>query len=202
VDFKLATALSSVKVAVKEAADKSSIRRLQLHDDIKCKPACSACCNRQIHITAAEALIIQDQLEKSGQWPEVEKRAKALVLLSRDTPPISWFKMNIMCPVLDPVTKLCTAYEARPTPCSTHFVRSDPSQCDPWMMKSGDYDPIDFMDLHEKFSQSLAKIVDGYGVLALKLPMPIALIFAARIKVQSGLGANEIISLIFNEFSQ
>jgi len=185
---------------MKEAADKASIRRLKIYNsDIQCKPGCSACCNRQIYITAAEALIIQEHLEKSGQWPQVEARARALLALARDTPPVSWFKMNITCPVLDPVSRLCTAYETRPSPCSTHFVRSDPSQCDPWTMKSGKYDPVDFVDIHTDFQKALEKTIDGYGILALKYPMPIALIFAARIKMQSGLGPNEVMSLIFNE---
>jgi Fe-S-cluster containining protein len=201
VDLNLASALTAVKVAVKEAADKASLRRLQLYDDVKCKPGCSACCNRQIYITTAEALIIQEHLEKTDQWADVEKRARALLKLARDTTPVAWFKMNIMCPVLDPVTRLCTAYESRPTPCSTHFVRSDPSQCDPWSMKPGKYDPVDFPELHENFMKALAKIVDGYGILALRFPIPIALIFAARIKMQSGLRASEVISLIYNELA-
>jgi Fe-S-cluster containining protein len=187
---------------MQEAADKASLRRLQMYSEAPCKPGCSACCNRQIYITTAEALIIQEHLEKAGTWPEVEKRARALLMLSRNTPPVAWFKMNIMCPVLDPVTKLCTAYEVRPTPCSTHFVRSDPSQCDPWTMKAGVYEPISLMDLHQDFLKKLEKVIDGYGLLALKFPMPLALIFAARIKVQSGLGANEMVSLIYNELSQ
>ena len=184
---------------MKEAADKASLRRLKLYNDVKCSAGCSACCNRQIYITAAEALIIQDSLEQSGQWPHVEQRARALLALARDTPPVSWFKMNIMCPILDPVTRLCTAYETRPAPCSTHFVRSDPSQCDPWAAKSGAYESVDFNDIFVDFQKAVEKMVDGYGMLALKYPIPIALIFASRIKVQSGLGPNEIMSLIFNE---
>jgi Fe-S-cluster containining protein len=200
VDLNLATALSTVKVAMKEVADKSTIRRLHMYTDIiKCKPACSACCNRQIYLTIAEALIIQEHLERSGKWEEVEKRARAVMTLARDTEPVSWFKMNIMCPVLDPSTKLCTAYETRPSPCSTHFVKSDPEQCDPWSVKSGKYEAIDFKDLHNKFRKFLEKSVDGYGILALKFPMSVALVFAARVKIQSAKGPNEIMSIIFNE---
>jgi hypothetical protein len=66
-------------------------------------------------------------------------------------------------------------------------------------MKSGKYDPVDFVDIHTDFQKALEKTIDGYGILALKYPMPIALIFAARIKMQSGLGPNEVMSLIFNE---
>ncbi len=200
VDLNLATALSNVRVAMKEAADKSSLRRLQLYDEkIPCKPGCAACCNRQVYLTVAEALVIQEYLEKSGQWPQVEKRARELMPIAKDASPVSWFKMNIMCPVLDPVTKLCTAYETRPAACSTHFVRSDPAQCDPWTMKSGKYDSIELKSIFEDFQKVLRSTVDGYGILALKFPMPIALIFAARIKVQSGVGPNEIMNLIFNE---
>ena len=119
--------------------------------------------------------------------------------IARDTPPVSWFKMNIMCPVLDPSSKLCTAYETRPSPCSTHFVMSDPGQCDPWVTKSGEYKPVDFTDLHDKFQELLEKKIDGHGLLALKLPISIALVFASKIKVQSRSGPNEIMSLIFNE---
>lgn len=190
----------TVRVAMKEAADKSSFRRLQLYsEDVKCEAGCSACCNRQIYITVAEALIIQEHLEKSGEWPTVEQRARAVMLIARDAPAISWFKMNIMCPVLDPVSRLCTAYDVRPSPCSTHFVRSDPAQCDPWTTTNSEYDPVEFTDLHDKFRQKLESTVDGYGILALKFPISIALIFASRVKVQSNLGPNEMINLIFNE---
>ncbi len=200
VDLNLASALSQVRVAIRETADKAVIRRLQVYgEDIKCKPACSACCNRQIYVTVAEALIIQDHLEKTGEWPVVEQRARALMKIARDTPAVSWFKMNIMCPVLDPISKLCTAYPTRPSPCSTHFVKSEPTQCDPWNTKPGAYEPIEFKDLHEIFTTTIEKIIDGYGILALKFPMSIALVFASRVKVQSGLTPHEVISTLFNE---
>jgi len=203
VDLNLASALSNVKVAIKETADKSSIRRLNLYaDEIRCKPACTSCCNRQIYVTVAEALVIQEYLEKTGQWPQVEQRAKLLLSIARDTPPISWFKMGIMCPVLNPENKLCTAYETRPSPCSTHFVKSDPSLCDPLTLKSGTYKPIDFIDLHDEFRKFLEKNVDGYGILALKLPISVALVFAARIKIQSKKSAGEIMELIYSELSK
>jgi hypothetical protein len=173
VDFNLANALTQVKVAMKEASDRAGVRRLQLYSEkIKCKPGCASCCARQIYITVAEALVLQEHLEKSGQWPYVQQRAFA---------------------------KLCTAYEVRPAPCSTHFVTSDPSQCDPWVTKSTLYKSVEFKDMHDHFQKRLERCVDGHGILALKFPMPIALIFASRIKVQSGLGPNEIMTLIFNE---
>src|SRR5580704_3221587 len=132
-DINLASTLGVVKVAMKEASDKASLRHLQIYQEkIKCKPTCSACCSRQIYLTIAEAIIIHEYAKKSGNWPEIENRAKAIMALARDTPPVAWFKMNIMCPILDPITKLCTTYETRPPACSTHFVTSDPKLCDPW----------------------------------------------------------------------
>jgi Fe-S-cluster containining protein len=202
VDLNLTAAINSVRVAMKETSDKAGIRRLQLYaDDIKCKPGCSACCARLIVITVAEALIIQESLEKSGQWEHVEKRARAQVKIVHSSSPVSWFKMNIMCPVLDPVSKLCTAYDERPSPCSVHFVKSDPSQCDPWATASGKFELISFQDLHDQFREFLEKTIDGYSILALKVPLPIALIFASRIKVQSNIGPGEMMSLIFNELA-
>ncbi len=199
-DFNLANALTQVKVAMKEASDRAGVRRLQLYSEkIKCKPGCASCCARQIYITVAEALVLQEHLEKSGQWPYVQQRAFAQLRTARSSNPVSWFKMNIMCAVLDPASKLCTAYEVRPAPCSTHFVTSDPSQCDPWVTKSTLYKSVEFKDMHDHFQKRLERCVDGHGILALKFPMPIALIFASRIKVQSGLGPNEIMTLIFNE---
>ena len=97
-DFNLANALSVVKVAIKETADKSSLRVLQSYTEkISCKSGCSACCNRQIYLTVAEALVIQDHLEKTGQWEQIELRANSVAKIALNTPPISWFKMNIMC---------------------------------------------------------------------------------------------------------
>lgn len=199
-DLNLASAIGSIKVAMKQAADTASIRHLNMYgQDIKCKPACAGCCNRLIFLTAAEAVVMVDYLIKHNKWEETRKRCESLVPTVRDVPVVSWFKMNIMCPVLDPVSRLCTAYETRPSPCSTHFVKSDPGLCDPWNTSPGTFEPLDFMDLHNQFTESLAKAVDGYGILALRLPMPMALLFADRIRIRSGLNANEIISLIHNE---
>ncbi len=185
---------------MKETADKAGLRRLRMYGDkIPCKPACSACCNRLVFITVAEAMVMHGQLEKSGKWTEVRARAAALVPLARNTPVVAWFKMNLMCPVLDSQTRLCTAYESRPSPCSTHFVFSDPGLCDPWKTTSGAYELADMDDLHVQFQKALSTQIDGHGILALRLPIPVALLFAEKIRVQT-LSANEVINLIYNEF--
>lgn len=199
-DLNLASALGKVQVAMKETADKAGLRRLRMYGDkVPCKPACAACCNRLVFITVAEAMIMHTQLTKSGKWDEVKARAAALVPLAKNTPVVAWFKMNLACPVLDPQTRLCTSFESRPSPCSTHFVFSDPSLCDSWSAKSGAYELVDMDDLHVEFEKALATQIDGHGILALRLPMPIALLFAEKIRVQS-LSPNEIVNLIYNEF--
>jgi len=144
---------------------------------------------------------MQDYLVKNGTWNGVKKRAQEVAGRSMTTPIMAWFKMKISCPVLDPVNKLCQGYQIRPAICSTHFVTSPVELCDPWATSPGQYQLADMDDLLALFLKNLEREIDGYGILALRLPTPVALIFAEKIKNQSGLTSDEAIRLIFTEYA-
>lgn len=199
-DMNLANMLGQVKLSMLDASEKASKRRLVMYGDkVRCKVACDGCCSRLVHITVAEAMILQEHLTKTGQWAEVRSRAVELAPTVRMANSVSWFKMNLKCPVLDEGTKRCRAYAVRPTPCSVHFSTSDPGLCSPWGTAGGDYGPVDMVDIHDGFVQRLEPQLDGHGILALRLAMPLALLLAERIKYQRGMTVQEVMSLVYNE---
>jgi len=146
----------------------------------------------------AEAIIIYEYLRSRDQWIKVKKRSQDQFKTAQLTDPLSWFKLNISCPVLGP-DKLCTAYQIRPAMCSTHFVTSDPKVCDPWGAGPGEYEAIDFDDLYMKFRERNKNAVIGFGVLSLELAISSALLLAERISVQSGLNLEQAMSFIFRQ---
>ena len=192
----LTTMVRPVKAAMKEASERATVRRLHVFmDRIQCRTGCSSCCSRMVHISVAEALIMHEHLVASGRWPEARKRAVAQKDVVAN--PVSWFKMNMKCPVLE--DGMCTAYEVRPTPCSTHFVESDPAQCDPWGTKGGQYAPIQMEDIHDEFMRALEGLVDGHGILAYRMPMARALLFAEEAHMMTGLSIEDITGVLRSE---
>jgi Fe-S-cluster containining protein len=196
----LAGSVRPVEAAMRGSSEKTVVRRLNLYlDRIKCVRGCASCCSRMVYISVAEALVMQETMSESGRWSEVRRRCLDQRQTSMDSNPVSWFKMNVSCPVLDPKSKECLAYEVRPTPCSTHFVESDPRQCNPWETKGGGYLPIQMNDIHEEFMRTMESCVDGYGILAYRMPMPVALLFAESVRTMTGLTLEEVTSLMRSE---
>jgi Fe-S-cluster containining protein len=152
-----------------------------------------------IYVSVAEALIIYDHLKTNKLWDETKKRCIDLIKITQKSSPLSWFKMRIECPVLDPKTKMCSAYEVRPPPCSTHFVKSNPDGCDPWSLKPIEYKSAGMTELYDKYEKDISKSLDGNGILSYRLPMVVALLFAEKINSKTKMKANEITSFIFNE---
>lgn len=199
-NINLIQALTSVKLAVGETAQKAEKRKLVLYGDkIPCKTGCSSCCSRLLHITIAEAVVIYDTL-RDNAWPYVAEEARKQFKLVKETNSLNWFKMNISCPILDPITKKCRSYDSRPPVCSTHFVTSNPKVCDPWDPTNLAYEPVRMSDLLLEFEKKVSSVVDGHGVMQIKVPIPIAILIAERISVQSSLSLHDAISLLYNEF--
>jgi Fe-S-cluster containining protein len=200
--FKVSDALSGVRLAMADAAQRSERRRLRVYGDkAPCAPGCSGCCSRMVTVTVAEATIVLEHLIKSGSWPKVRELAVDQAKTSKHANGRSWFLMNIPCAVLDRQTKRCLAYSSRPTPCSVHFATSSPGLCDPWSTEGGTYEPVEMADIHAKFLEDLARHVDGYGVLALSLPMPAALLLAERVRLSPKLTSEDITAFIRTELT-
>ncbi len=202
-EVKLSLAMAPVRHALTETNHKALVRRLQVYGQkVPCKSGCSGCCSRLNVITVAEALMMYEHLLKTKEWSEVAKKAREQFQDVKDANPLSWFKQNRKCPVLDQTTNKCTAYSVRPSTCATHFVTSNPSMCDPWNTKPGKYEPIDFTDLHVQFRMKLMEHTSAYGIMELELPIPTALLLAERISIQSGMEPNDVLALMYQELSR
>lgn len=198
-DLDFSDALLRVRGAMAEAGVKSSQRRLTVLQDASCRKGCSGCCRRMVHITVAEAVVMQEYLEKAGRWQAVFVKCTQVLASVRDANPLSWFRMNIECPVLEGDS--CQAYAARPPVCSVHFARSKPELCHPWSTEPGEFLPVELDDVYEDFLKVLHSTVDGHGILSVKVPLPAALLMAHRVRHQPGLTPEALIRMIYNELA-
>lgn len=198
-DLDFSDALLRVRGAMMEAGMESTKRRLTVLKDATCKKGCSGCCRRMIYITVAEAIVIQQYLEKAGRWDSVSKKCLGLLSQVRDASPLSWFRMNVECPVLSEDS--CLAYPVRPATCSVHFARSNPALCHPWSTEPGEYLPVELDDVFSDFQKTLQSSIDAHGILSLKIPLPAALIMADRVRHQPNLSPESLIRMIFNELA-
>jgi Fe-S-cluster containining protein len=149
-------------------------------------------------VTVAEAVLLYEDMSRSGAWPRARAEALAQIPLLRGTNAVSWFKMNRPCPVLSS-NGMCSAYRVRPIACSTHFVTSDPSSCDPWAMGASEYSPLDFRDVAMEETERMVRTLEEGGILQLELPMPQALMVAERVSTRSGLTLEQVTSYVMNE---
>lgn len=199
--FRVSDALSGVRLAMADAAQKAARRSLHVYgQESRCSRGCAGCCSRMVTVTVAEAAVMLEHLIRDGSWEAVRERARAQAPTARVANERSWFLMNIPCPVLGP-DRSCLAYESRPTPCSVHFSLSDPKLCDPWSGEPGEFRPVEMADVHGEFLKKLEREVDGYGVLALRLPLPAALLLAERVRSNARLTAEEVTSFIRTELA-
>lgn len=200
-NFQLSQALNSIKLSIIESAYKSDKKRLSIYKDvISCKVGCNGCCSRLLYITVAEAIIMYEYL-LNNQWKITKVKSLDQIKVIRNSNPVSWFKMNIKCPVLNEKGE-CSAYPVRPPTCSTHFVSSNPEYCNPWSSETGLYKPVDMDEIMLEFDKLINSKIDSYGVLKIKLPIPMALIFAENIYSQSNKDIEQVVSILFNEFNQ
>lgn len=193
-EVDLSPSLGEVAASIKSVSVKAKIRLSLIGEEVPCKVGCNHCCSRLIYISMAEAIIIRNYLVKNGLWADVEKRAKDLQDFAMKLDSVTWFTMNLKCPIMNPNTGKCEAYEVRPPACSVHFVLSDPSSCDPWSTEKMSYAQFDMIDLFEDFAKSLQRTCGDN--MMIPLPIPIALLTAERMSVKSGLTLDEVISTI------
>lgn len=175
--------------------------RQRINDNIivPCKVGCAHCCSRYSKISVAEATLIYEYLKKNETWTGVRGRARAQFQIIRQTEPLSWFKLNIKCPILNPETNKCLAYKIRPPLCAIHFVTSSPDICDPWSSQQGKFVLHDYTSLYLKFRERLFASLEGHGIFSLELPIPTALLLSERISVKSGLDVHQALTFIYNE---
>ncbi|WP_281974900.1 YkgJ family cysteine cluster protein [Halobacillus litoralis] len=122
------------------------IERMEDFSSMKpnCFMGCAFCCYFPIVMTKMEAKMMFRSIEKFSDerktaifnhWEQYyvqqeEKLTKAFAM-DHEAPEtkLEYKKLNLPCPMLDPETQLCMAYEVRPIPCRTYLNYSDPQVC-------------------------------------------------------------------------
>jgi len=183
-------------MAVLQAAASSERRRLTMARS-PCAPGCHSCCYRHIETTVAEAAVMVAALRASGDWVRVRAAAKALAGLARECPPDTWFKMRTRCPVLSDDGR-CSAYAVRPPTCSVHLVTSDPSACDPWSPDPS-FEPLDLSEVYLESQLAVKRAVPPGGIMAVVLPLPLALLLADRVAVRTDLTFEQAMEMMARE---
>ncbi|WP_163529151.1 YkgJ family cysteine cluster protein [Halobacillus ihumii] len=109
-----------------------------------CFKGCAFCCYFPIVLSKMEAKIMFRSIENFSEdrkqaiydhWDRYyEKYAKTLKEAAgmdhnADETKLAYKKLNLPCPLLDPETQTCMAYEVRPIPCRTYLNYADPKVC-------------------------------------------------------------------------
>ncbi|MBH0231226.1 YkgJ family cysteine cluster protein [Halobacillus yeomjeoni] len=122
------------------------IERMEDFSDMKpnCFKGCAFCCYFPIVITRMEAKMMFRSIDAFDEerkrtifqhWDRYfnQQRGKLQKAYAMDyeepETKLEYKKMNLPCPMLDPETQLCMAYEIRPIPCRTYLNYSDPQVC-------------------------------------------------------------------------
>ncbi|UOR13432.1 YkgJ family cysteine cluster protein [Halobacillus amylolyticus] len=109
-----------------------------------CFKGCAFCCYFPIVLSKMEAKMMFRSIEHFSEdrkqkiydhWDRYYKQHKeklnqALSMNhTEDDTKLAYKKLNLPCPMLDPETQACMAYEVRPIPCRTYLNYSDPKVC-------------------------------------------------------------------------
>lgn len=108
---------------------------------ISCRgKGCASCCEQSLVISYAEAVLIVERFPGVVHEvkPELERQEMLAARLgAHDLPTalsedyaFAWWKSRTPCAFLDPETRACRVYEARPLVCRNHAVMDqDPALC-------------------------------------------------------------------------
>ncbi|MGP4067195.1 YkgJ family cysteine cluster protein [Halobacillus sp. B29] len=109
-----------------------------------CFKGCAFCCYFPIVLSRMEAKMMFRSIEhfseqrKNAIFEHWERyynqqagKLDTALAMDPDDPntKLEYKKLNLPCPMLDPETQLCMAYEVRPIPCRTYLNYSDPNVC-------------------------------------------------------------------------
>lgn len=198
-EYDLKNSLQELRFILTEAT--TSVNRVRLNvlrGKESCRPGCNACCKRLVRITIGHAILIHERLEKNGEWDTVRVECEKIRPILGDVSALSYFRMNIECPLLK--DGQCSVYDLRPAQCSTHLVTSDPKLCDPWTTEAGDYEVVDMDAIRSRTEEKIDEKFSARGILGHRLPIPTALLFAARVRRFSMATSNQLIRILNEEF--
>ncbi|SEA17833.1 Putative zinc-or iron-chelating domain-containing protein [Thalassobacillus cyri] len=151
------------------------IERMEDYAGMKasCFKGCAFCCYFPIIVTKMEAKMMLKEIE---QFPEERKEKiyqhwnsyfddhagkldTALNMdLQADETKLNYKRLDLPCPMLDPETKTCMAYEIRPIPCRTYLNYANPKVCAENHMPD---EPFSYEFLYEYYMGALNEIMQA-----------------------------------------
>ena len=140
-----------------------------------CKRGCAHCCSMLATIHVMEGLLLAREALKLPSWRRIAMKARSASIAGRgiyDT--AEYFAKGIECPLLDPESKDCMVYEARPGPCRQHFAASPPEMCDP-AFNTG-RQPVSLFDGHQFVKVTLKLCCELAGCL-MSASLPLMLLW-------------------------
>jgi Fe-S-cluster containining protein len=144
-----------------------------------------------------EAAIIVNLLKRKGLWEKVKVKASELQEFD-GIDRFTWFRMKIMCPVLDTDTNLCMAYENRPIECALHYVTTDVKSCDPWGTSVVSYKKVDNDALFHELATRLTSVI-GDSIWVFEAPIYKALLLSEVFKSKEIADQDTLIQTISKE---
>ncbi|MEC3882726.1 YkgJ family cysteine cluster protein [Halobacillus sp. HZG1] len=151
------------------------IERMEEFTSMKpnCFMGCAFCCYFPIVITKMEAKMLFRSIEHFSEerkeaiyahWEnyygkQQDKLQKAMAMdFEAPETKLEYKRLNLPCPMLDPETQLCMAYEVRPIPCRTYLNYSDPQVCaDQHMPK----EPFSYEFLYQFYFGSINELIQA-----------------------------------------
>lgn len=149
-------------------------------EQVQCRKGCSACCSMMIVITLPEAYALVTRYPRvveravpalEADLAEVMRIAEELKLPGKGQAFMleedargelcsRWWQLQRPCPFLAP-DSTCSVYEARPLPCRTYHVRTDPSLCAQVPAAR-----VEIMTLHRNDEEQLMRAFRGLQMAA------------------------------------
>lgn len=142
--------------------------------DVKpsCQMGCAFCCYFPIIINRMEGKLIQQAIERMdeerknqllkhlknyfGQYGKKLKELTSLDFENDERFKQKYIARQVPCPLLDPVTNTCLAYEVRPIPCRTYLNYTHPSVCSENFMPK---ETISYEFLYDDYMGALNELI-------------------------------------------
>lgn len=115
--------------AVHQNVDQAIERALKepLGQTVTCRKGCAFCCYIFVSSTDDEAALIAKTVREKKIPIDMERLERQAQYTESDWPTMSQEMRR--CPMLGP-DNMCQVYEQRPSTCRSHYVVSDPKECD------------------------------------------------------------------------
>ncbi|WP_027956172.1 YkgJ family cysteine cluster protein [Halobacillus kuroshimensis] len=138
-----------------------------------CFMGCAFCCYFPIVLTKLEAKLLFRSIQQfsaerrqkifdhwESYFPAQEKKLQKALAMDYEDPDtkLAYKRLNLPCPMLDPETQLCMAYEVRPIPCRTYLNYSDPQVCADHAMPK---EPFSYEFLYSFYFTSMNELIQA-----------------------------------------